>query len=392
MLYNISIHFYVISIYISSLFNAKSKQWVRGRKNILSSIEKAINNDKNIVWFHCASLGEYEQGKPIIEAYKAKSPTHKILLTFFSPSGYEVRKGAPLADWVFYLPADTKSNAKKFIGIVKPIKVVFVKYEFWFNYMAELKNENIPFYSVSTIFRDGQPFFKYKWWAKQFKNVTHFFVQDEKSAQLLNRIGFSNYTISGDTRFDSVLANSKNPVRIPLIEKFSKRKPTIICGSTWPNDELILSKYINAHPENNYILAPHEMLHLSDLQKQTDALLYSKTNEKNILINNVLIIDSIGILSNIYQYGNTAYIGGGFGGGIHNVLEAVAFGLPVIFGPNYQKFNEAKELINQEGAISISNYKELSSAIDYFNLFDTSIAMNYIKENSGATTKILANI
>jgi 3-deoxy-D-manno-octulosonic-acid transferase len=391
-LYNIIIHFYVISIYISSLFNAKSKQWVRGRKNILSSIEKAINNDKNIVWFHCASLGEYEQGKPIIEAYKAKFPTHKILLTFFSPSGYEVRKGAPLADWVFYLPADTKSNAKKFIGIVKPIKVVFVKYEFWFNYMAELKNENIPFYSVSTIFRDGQPFFRYKWWAKQFKNVTHFFVQDEKSAQLLNRIGFSNYTISGDTRFDSVLANSKNPVRIPLIEKFSKRKPTIICGSTWPNDELILSKYINAHPENNYILAPHEMLHLSDLQKQTDALLYSKTNEKNILINNVLIIDSIGILSNIYQYGNTAYIGGGFGGGIHNVLEAVAFGLPVIFGPNYQKFNEAKELINQEGAISISNYKELSSAIDYFNLFDTSIAMNYIKENSGSTTKILANI
>jgi len=391
-LYNISIHFYVIGIYISSLFNAKAKEWLRGRKIIFTSLEKAINNHNNIVWFHCASLGEFEQGKPVIKAYKLKYPTHKILLTFFSPSGFEIRKNTPLANWVFYLPADTKSNAQKFIGIVKPIKVVFVKYEFWFNYMAELKNENIPFYSVSTIFRDGQPFFKYKWWAKQFKNVTHFFVQDEKSAQLLNRIGFSNYTISGDTRFDSVLANSKNPVRIPLIEKFSKRKPTIICGSTWPNDELILSKYINAHPENNYILAPHEMLHLSDLQKQTDALLYSKTNEKNILINNVLIIDSIGILSNIYQYGNTAYIGGGFGGGIHNVLEAVAFGLPVIFGPNYQKFNEAKELINQEGAISISNYKELSSAIDSFNLFDTSIAMNYIKENSGATTKILANI
>jgi len=391
-LYNISIHFYVIGIYISSLFNSKANQWIKGRKNIFTRLEKAINNHNNIVWFHCASLGEFEQGKPIIEAYKIKHPTHKILLTFFSPSGYEIRKNTSLVDFVSYLPADTKSNAKKFISIVKPIKVVFIKYEFWFNYMAELKKQNISFYSVSAIFRDGQAFFKYKWWAKQLKNVTHFFVQDKNSAELLKSIGFNNTTISGDSRFDSVLANTQNPVRIPLIEMFCKSKPTIICGSTWPKDEIILVKYIKDHPENNYIIAPHELHHISDLQKQTDALVYSNVNETNILMNNVLIIDSIGFLSNIYQYANIAYIGGGFGAGIHNILEAVAFGLPVIFGPNYQKFNEATELINQKGAVSISNYKELASAIDYFNVFDTSIAINYIKENSGATTRILNSI
>jgi len=391
-LYNIIIHFYVISIYISSLFNAKSKQWVRGRKNIFTSIEKAINNHENIVWFHCASLGEYEQGKPIIEAYKAKSPTHKILLTFFSPSGYEVRKGAPLADFVFYLPADTKSNAKRFISIVKPIKAIFVKYEFWFNYMAELNKQNIPFYSVSAIFRDEQAFFKCKWWAKQLKNVTHFFVQDKNSAELLNTIGFNNNTISGDSRFDSVLSNTQNPVRIPLIETFSKSKPTIICGSTWPKDEILLAKYLKDHPENNYIIAPHELQNISALQRQTNALLFSEAGDTNISNSNILIIDSIGILSNIYQYADIAYIGGGFGVGIHNILEAVAFGLPVIFGPNYQKSNEATELINKRGAISISNYKELTSAIDFFNAFDKSIAINYIQENSGATRSIIAHI
>jgi 3-deoxy-D-manno-octulosonic-acid transferase len=391
-LYNISIHFYVIGIYIYSLFNVKAKQWVLGRKNIFQTLKTATENQNKIVWFHCASLGEFEQGKPIIEAYKVKYPQHKILLTFFSPSGYEIRKDTPLADFVFYLPADTKSNAKKFISIVKPIKAVFIKYEFWFNYMAELKKQKIPFYSVSAIFRDGQAFFKYNWWAKQLKNVTHFFVQEKSSAELLKSIGFNNTTISGDSRFDSVLANTKNSVRIPLIETFSKNKPTIICGSTWPKDEILLAQYINGHPENNYIIAPHELQHISALQKQTNALLFSEAGNTNISNSNVLIIDNIGILSNIYQYANIAYIGGGFGVGIHNILEAVAFGLPVIFGPNYQKFIEAIGLINQKGAISISNYKELTSAIDYFSTFNKSIAINYIQENSGATTKILNSI
>ena len=392
LIYNISIWLYVVTIRIASLYNLKAKKWVKGRENIFSELEAVVKNQKNIVWFHCASLGEFEQGKPIIEAYKSNHPAHQILLTFFSASGFEIKKNTALANWVFYLPADTTSNAKKFINLVNPIKVVFIKYEFWFNYMSQLKKQNIPFYSVSTIFREGQVFFKYPWFAKQLKNVTHFFVQDEKSAELLNSIGFSNFTISGDTRFDSVVANTKNPTKIALVELFSKNKKTIICGSTWAKDETILIQYIKNHPENNYVIAPHELDNISNLQKQSNGLLYSNANEKNIFTTNVLIIDSIGLLATIYQYGNLAYIGGGFGSGIHNILEAASFGLAVIFGPNYQKFNEAISLINKKGAISISNYEELSSAIAIFNTFDRSIALNYIKENSGATNKILGLI
>ncbi len=391
-LYNISIQIFVIAARFSALFNTKAKLWHKGRKHIFKQLSEAIKQEQNIVWFHCASLGEFEQGKPIIEAYKKKYSKHKILLTFFSPSGYEIRKNYKDADWVFYLPADTKANAKRFISIVKPIKVVFVKYEFWFNYMTELKKQNIPFYSVSTIFRKEQVFFKYKWFARQLNNVSHFFIQDKNSKELLKNIGFSNCTLAGDTRFDSVIANTQNAISIPLIEEFSKNKTTIICGSTWPKDEALLAKYIKDHPENNYIIAPHELQHISALQKQTNALLFSKADNTNINNSNVLIIDSIGILSNIYKYGKLAYIGGGFGGGIHNILEAVTFGLPVVFGPNYQNFNEATELIKKKGAISISNYKELTSAIDFFSAFDKSIAINYIQENSGATTKILNSI
>lgn len=391
-LYNISIHFYVIGIYIYSFFNLKAKQWLKGRKNIFSSLEKVINNHKNIVWFHCASLGEFEQGKSIIEMYKKKYSKHKILLTFFSPSGFEIRKATPLADFVFYLPSDTKANASKFISIVKPIKVVFVKYEFWFHYMAELKNQNIPFYSVSSIFRKNQIFFKCKWAAKQLKNVSHFFVQDNTSADLLKSIGFTNITISGDSRFDSVNDKTNSRKNLPLIREFAKSKPTIICGSTWPKDEILLTQYIKDYPEKNYIIAPHELQYISALQKQTNGLLYSEANKKNIYTSNVLIIDSIGILANIYQYGKLAYIGGGFGNGIHNILEAVTFGLPVIFGTRYNKVREAKELIRKQGAISISNYKELDSAIKFFNQFDNNIATSYIKDNIGATNMIINHI
>jgi len=391
-LYNISIQLYVIAIRFAALFNAKAKLWIKGRKAIFQKIEEVTKGERNIVWFHCASLGEFEQGKPIIEGYKQKYPSHKILLTFFSPSGFEIRKNTPLADFVSYLPADTKSNAKKFISIVKPIKVIFIKYEFWFNYMAELKKQNISFYSVSAIFRAEQAFFKYKWWAEQLKNVTHFFVQDKNSAELLKSVGFKNTTISGDSRFDSVLSTTQNPKSFPLIKQFCKTKPTIIYGSTWLKDETLLSQFIKENPQYNYIIAPHEMHHISHLQKQTGAQLFSTSNTENINSNNVLIMDSIGILSSIYQYANIAYIGGGFGSGIHNILEAVTFGLPVIFGPNYQKFNEATKLIALGGAKSISNYTELTLAIDSFANFDQTIATNYIKNSSGATEKILESL
>ncbi len=392
ILYTISIQLYIIAIHIAALFNAKAKLWVKGRKTIFQKLTEAIKEDQDIVWFHCASLGEFEQGKPIIEGYKLKYPNHKILLTFFSPSGYEIQKNYDVVDWVFYLSADTKKNAKKFINIVNPIKVIFIKYEFWFNYMAECKKQNIPFYSVSSIFRKEQSFFKYDFFAKQLNNISHFFVQNNNSKELLQKIGFSNCTVTGDTRFDSVASNTQNAISIPLIEKFSENKTTIICGSTWPKDEALLAKYIKENPNYNYIIAPHEMQHIIELKKQTNALLFSKADSTNISNSTVLIIDSIGILSNIYKYGNLAYIGGGFGSGIHNILEAVAYGLPVVFGPNYQKFNEANELINKKGAISISNYTELTSAIDFFNTFDKSIATDYIQENSGATTKILNSI
>lgn len=392
ILYTISIHFYVITIHIASLFNAKANLWVKGRKNIFQKLAKLTKEDQDIVWFHCASLGEFEQGKPIIEGYKIKHPTHKILLTFFSPSGYEIRKNYDGVDWVFYLPADTKKNAKKFINTVNPLKVIFIKYDFWFNYMYELNKNNIPFYSASSIFREEQAFFKYNWFEKQLNNISHFFVQDQNSKELLKNIGFSNCTVVGDTRFDSVITNNKNFIRIPLIEKFCENKTTIICGSTWPKDESLLEKYIKKNPNYNYIIAPHEMQNISELKKQTSALLFSKANNTNISNSNVLIIDSIGILSNIYKYGDLAYIGGGFGSGIHNILEAVAYGLPVVFGPNYQKFKEANELIELEVAKDISNHSELETTILSFIDFDSSISKNYIKNNAGATNIIISSI
>jgi len=392
ILYNISVQLYAIMIRIAALFNDKAKLWIKGRESIFQKLAEATKDHQDIAWFHCASLGEFEQGKPLIEGYKKRNPNHKILLTFFSPSGYEIRKNYDKVDWVFYLPADTKKNAKKFINIVNPIKVIFIKYEFWFNYMAECKKHNIPFYSVSSIFRKEQSFFKYDFFAKQLNNVSHFFVQDNNSKELLKKIGFSNCTVAGDTRFDSVITNTQNAISIPLIKKFSENKTTIICGSTWTKDEVILAKYIKENPNYKYIIAPHEMQHINELKKQTNALLFSKANNKNISDSNVLIIDSIGILSNVYKYGNLAYIGGGFGSGIHNILEAVTFGLPVVFGPNYQKFKEANELIELEGAKSISNYSELETTILSFSDFDSSIGKNYIESNAGATDIIINRI
>ena len=381
-----------MAIYIAALFNPSAKLWLEGRRNIYPKLKEKLLKSKKTVWIHCASLGEFEQGRPIIEAYKLKHKNHQILLTFFSPSGFEIKKNTSLAKWVFYLPIDTKVNAKKFINLVKPIKVLFIKSEFWFNYMHEIKKQKIPFYSISTSFRDKQYFFKYKWFAKQLQNVSHFFVQDKKSAQLLKSIGINNYTISGDTRFDRVIKNVKQQVDIPLIKQFASKKPTIIFGSTWPKDEKILIKYIKKNTEKHYIIAPHELYKIDDLRIRTNALLYSKANKGNILTSNVLIIDNIGLLSNIYQYGDLAYIGGGFDSGIHNILEPVAFGLPVIFGPNFKKSNEAIALIKKKVAIAISNYEELNSAIKIVKNFKKSIALNYIEKNSGASKKILPYI
>lgn len=392
ILYNIIIYLYLISIYLSSLFNTKAKIWLRGRKGLFRKLKDTINNEDRIVWFHCASLGEFEQGKPIIEGYRIENPEDKILLTFFSPSGFEIQKNTPIADFVFYLPIDTITNSKKFITIVKPIKVIFIKYEFWFNYMKEIKKQEIPFYHVCTILRNDQLFFKCKWFAKQLQNVSHFFVQNVSSANLLKSIGLTNTTISGDTRFDNVKENRDRSKKLPIIEALSKSKTTIIFGSTWPKDERIISQLINKNQQYNYIIAPHELHDINKLKNITNSLLYSKANTINVLSTNVLIIDNIGMLSSIYKYGDIAYIGGGFNAGIHNILEPATFGLPIIFGPNYHKSQEAEELINKECAISISNEKELIAAIKHFNIFEKDLLTDYVTNNSGATKIILDSI
>lgn len=413
-LYNLSIYLYVFYIRVGSLFNAKAKLMIDGRKNIFENINSQIPNpqSQNLVWFHCASLGEFEQGRPLIEKLKLQQPDVKILLTFFSPSGYEIRKNYAGADYIFYLPMDTPSNARKFIEIVKPQKVFFVKYEFWFNYLNELKSKNISTYLVSGIFRDNHHFFKSTggWFRKQLSAFTHFFLQDDKSMKLLNSIGYTNTTLCGDTRFDRVFEVSKNAKQLDLVKRFVGNSKTIIAGSSWPEDENIISKFNpDSYWDQNFklIIAPHEIheKHLAAIEAEFIPLLrgvgmclrYSKANESNIKEAKVLIIDNIGMLSSLYQYGTIAFIGGGFGKGIHNILEAATFGLPVIFGPNYQKFAEAKELIKLGGAFSTNDVAEFEKTMQLLSdeqVLKTAsqISKMYVQGRVGATDKILSKI
>ena len=403
--YNISIFFYYLAIRIASFFNPKARLWIIGRKNIFKEIEFAIQKLKtqNLIWFHCASLGEFEQGRPLMEAMKKKDPSVRILLTFFSPSGYEIRKNYSGADHVFYLPLDTPANAKKFIEIVKPSKVFFVKYEFWFNFLKALKRKNIPTYLVSGIFRDDHHFFKSSgaWFRKQLSAFTHFYLQDEKSVRLLNSIGYFNVTLAGDTRFDRVFEVAANVNQNDLIKQFVADKKMLIVGSSWMEDEAIVSS-IKLAPLK-LIIAPHEVnkAHLDSMVDRfgsaASVLLYSNANESNVSDAQILIIDNIGMLSSLYQYATVAFIGGGFGKGIHNILEAATFGLPIIFGPNYKKFTEAKELIKLGGAFSIkdsSDFEKTMHLLDDEQVLKTAslISKMYIKTHVGATGRILASV
>lgn len=408
-LYNLSIYSYIFYIRVGSLFNAKAKLMIAGRKNIFEKIKSKILNPKsnNLIWFHCASLGEFEQGRPLMEKLKSQQPDVKILLTFFSPSGYEIRKNYSGADFIFYLPMDTPSNSKRFIEIVNPQKVFFVKYEFWFNYLTELKNKNIPTYLVSGIFRENHHFFKSTgaWFRKQLSSFTHFFLQDQKSLELLNSIGYKNTTLCGDTRFDRVFEVSKNAKQLDLVKLFVENYKTIILGSSWLEDERMISKFQISNFK--LIIAPHEIAekHLSSIEAQFIPLLrgagvclrYSLATEKNISDAKILIIDNIGMLSSLYQYGTIAFIGGGFGKGIHNILEAATFGLPVIFGPNYHKFVEAKELIKLGGAFSIKDISEFEKTMlllsdEQVLKTASQISRMYVQGRVGATDKILAKI
>lgn len=405
LLYNLAIRAYYLLILLLSPFHRKAKLWIAGRREWDENLESNISPNHPTAWFHCASLGEFEQGRPLIEAYRDHYPGHKVLVTFFSPSGYEIRKNYAGADYVCYLPLDTRRNAKKFISIVKPVVVIFVKYEFWYHFLNQLGKNEIPTYIVSSIFRPSQVFFKWYggWYRKFLKNFKHIFVQNKQSLVLLQSIGLDNATAAGDTRFDRVWETASNVVDFPLIEEFAKDAKVLIAGSTWPRDDEIISDYMRRNKYNiKLILAPHEIDHqrIERFIKKLDlpAIVFTRPIEVDAAEAQVLVIDTIGILSSAYSYADIAYIGGGFGVGIHNTLEAATFGIPVIFGPNYQKFREARELIDLKAAYSISNEDGFRKAVndlleDEDKLKESgSKAKKYIQTNTGATSKILGMI
>ncbi|MHC1703616.1 MAG: 3-deoxy-D-manno-octulosonic acid transferase [Tenuifilaceae bacterium] len=404
-LYNLGIRLYFLLISVVSLFNKKAKFWLIGRKKWDARLEASIKKNERIVWFHCASLGEFEQGRPVIEAFRQKYSDIKILLTFFSPSGYEIRKNYQGADYIFYLPIDTRRNAKRFIEITNPVAVIFVKYEFWYHYLNQLKKRNIPVYIISAIFRPDQVFFKsYGGWYRKFlANFEHLFVQNKNSEDLLKSIGVNNVTVTGDTRFDRVIANYQSAKSIPLLEQFAANSKVLIAGSTWPKDEDIIVEYFKSNQGKiKLILAPHE-INISNIDKLiakigVKSIRYTKPDGTDPKDAQLLVIDTIGILSSAYRYGTIAYIGGGFGVGIHNTLEAAVFGLPIIFGPNYQKFQEAKDLVEINAAFPINNQPEFNSAINKLvedqDVFRnaSSAASEYVKNSAGATGLVVEKI
>ncbi len=365
-LYNISVRAYHLSIRIASVFNPKAKQWLDGRKDIFNRLHKTIDPQDSIIWMHVASLGEFEQGKPVIERLKNEFPSHKILLTFFSPSGYEVRKSYEKADYVFYLPLDTPANAKRFLSVVNPKLAIFVKYEFWFNYINELYKNKIPLLMISVIFRPSQHFFRFwgRWPRKQLRKVTWFYVQNTESLALLNKVAIYHADKSGDTRFDRVFELVKEKKSIPQIEQFKENLPLIVAGSTWAPDEDILN-YILTQSSQPFkmVIAPHVVSHdhVSEIMEKFKAfspMLFTEFKNANVHASRVLILNTTGLLSYVYRYAVFSYIGGGFGVGIHNLLEPATYGQPVIFGPKYHKFQEAVDLVKMGSGFSIRNKNE----------------------------------
>ena len=404
-LYNIAIYITWQLLKISAIFNKKMQSFVKGRRGAFAELSNKITITDNVIWVHCASLGEFEQGRPLIENIKSTYPNYKVVLTFFSPSGYEIQKNYSLANVITYLPIDTLSNANKFLDLVNPKMAIFVKYEFWPNILRELKNRNIATILVSGIFRSNQVFFKdYGTWMRKSLNAfSHFFVQNEISMKLLKSIGYLNASISGDTRFDRVYEITHQDNHLDFIEDFIQNKYTLVAGSTWPKDEELLVNYINnfAGDDERFIIAPHnitekgiENLQLSIAKKTT---LFSDKKKNNDA--QVFIVNTIGILTKIYSYANVAYVGGGFGDdGIHNILEPAAYGVPVIIGPNFSKFQEAVDLTNLKACFVITDQNELNDALiklysdESFREEKILITKDYILENLGATKIILSYI
>ncbi|PXY39499.1 3-deoxy-D-manno-octulosonic acid transferase [Flavobacterium cheongpyeongense] len=405
-LYNLVVILTGFFLKITALFNQKIKLFVDGRKNVFTILKEKIKPEDKTIWFHSASLGEYEQGLPVIEKIKEKYPAHKIIVTFFSPSGYEVRKNNHVADVTLYLPLDTKSNAKQFLRLAHPELVFFIKYEFWLNYLKELKKTKTPTYLISGIFRDSQMFFKWYggFYRKALETFTYFFVQNEKSKVKIETIGFNNVIVSGDTRFDRVDTILDRDNSLEFIETFINNQPTIIIGSSWPKDEALLIEYINqASSTVKFIIAPHNIKkeQIQNLKNSIskETVLYSEKENKKLSNYTVFIVDTVGLLTKIYSYGTIAYVGGGFGNpGIHNILEPAAFGLPIVIGPNYSKFAEAIELVSLGGSMVVSNEEELKQIFNRlltdlnFTEEKGRICQTYIQNNKGATNTIIKTI
>lgn len=403
-MYHIAIYLYLIGVAILSLFNRKVKKMWKGEREAVKTLREKVDPSAKYIWFHAASLGEFEQGRPLIEYIRKHYPSYKILLTFFSPSGYEVRKDYEHADIVCYLPLDTVFNARRFLNAIHPSMVFFIKYEFWYNYLHILKKRNIPVYSVSSIFRPNQIFFR--WYAYNYRKVlkcfTHFFVQNEKSKELLSTIGIYNVDVVGDTRFDRVLDIKEQAKDLPLVQTFIANKSTFVAGSSWAPDEQIFIKYFNEHPNWKLIIAPHVVNkeHIDSIKAQISGrvVLYSEASKADVETADCMIIDCYGLLSSIYRYGNIAYVGGGFGVGIHNVLEAAVWNIPVIFGPNNRNFIEARNLIAASGGFEISSYANFEALMQRFSQSPAFLeqsgnnAGQFVKDFTGATTRVLSHI
>lgn len=408
MLYNTVVVCYYFLLRIAALFSTKARAWHYGRKDLFVKLEEVFTahyskpEPSPVAWFHCASLGEFEQGKPVIEAYRQEFPAHLILLTFFSPSGYNHRNQSSLVDHVFYLPIDSMRNARKFVQIVRPAVAVFVKYEFWFNYLNQLFKNRIPVFTISAIFRPDQHFFKWYggWFRTHLRNIQMIFVQDEESAELLRLVDINNVMICGDTRFDRVVSAKAFQQPFPLIDRFVDGKHVLVAGSTWPQDEaLILDFYRTTSGKVKIILAPHEVgeSRINELLQYfgNKTVRYSQAPGTDLVNKDILIIDSIGMLSQLYRFASIAFIGGGFGVGIHNTLEAAAFGIPVFFGPNYHRFREAREMTDIEAAFSVNTPADFTARASDLLMKQELLeeisakAGKYVRERTGATQRVM---
>ena len=406
MMYSLAIFLYMLAVIVVSPFHKKAGAIVRGHIDTFKILREKIDRNARYVWFHAASLGEFEQGRPLIERFRWEHPEYKILLTFFSPSGYEVRKNYEGADVICYLPFDTPGNVMSFFRLVRPEMAFFIKYEFWWNFLRACKHYNIPVYSISSIFRANKVFFK--WYGKGYsavlRLVDHFFVQDEESARLLSTLHITdNVTIVGDTRFDRVLDIQAKSRELPLVETFGKdAKSIFVAGSSWPQDEELIIPYFNNHPQMKLILAPHviDEAHLKHIESKLKRpfVRYTEANEATVAQADCLIINCFGLLSSIYRYGNLAYVGGGFGAGIHNVPEAAVYGIPVLFGPNDKGFREAQDLLRMGGCFEITGQPLFNALMDKLTgnprlcAKKGALCRDYIKSNAGATETIFSTL